>query len=204
MFGPDLDAYESKLRNEGRSLAVGLWSFLFTGRKEDDRQFFDLYADYIDRTAGEDWHCIGFAKSVEPTGVHDRGWRSDEQRHALSQEIRQHIRNNFVTTYATAIVFFNPFNIMHEGRGIYIPIDGTKLHVEDHMKRGLDMITQAVRESRAADVDDVRTEYGIDRRLSSLRHSLIKQGIKRLTATAIDRAIGPALGRLFALPIRGF
>ncbi|MCW3474355.1 hypothetical protein [Limobrevibacterium gyesilva] len=199
MFGPDLDRYESKLRAQRRSLKIGLWAFLFTGRKQDDRQFFDLYADYIDRTAGEDWHCIGFAKSIPPTAVDGRGWRDDDRSHALSQEIRQHIRTDLITPHATAIVFFNPFNIVQEGRGIYIPLDGARLSNENIMRRDLDIITEAVRRSRGTDIDDVRTEFGIDNRLSSLQRSLTAQQFRGVVKAVIDRAIGPALGRLFSL-----
>ena len=81
MFGPDLDDREWELRKEGRSLAIGLWCLLLTSRAEDDRQFFYLYADYIDRHAGEDWHCIGASRRVSPTGPNDQGWRVDHGAH---------------------------------------------------------------------------------------------------------------------------
>jgi hypothetical protein len=199
MFGPNLDEQERKLRQQGRSLSIGLWAFLFTGRKEDDRQFFDLYADYVDKAAGEDWHCIGFAKSVTPTGVNDKGWRGDDKRHALSQEIRGHIRNVLVTPSATAIVFFNPYTLDQNGRGIYVPLDTSKLSQEDFMKRGLDLITESVRKSRGPDLDDVTTARGIDGRLAALRSALNIQHLRGIATAVFDRAIGPALGRFFAL-----
>jgi hypothetical protein len=142
-------------------------------------------------------HCIGFAKWVEPTGPNDKGWRGDRELHALSQKIRGEVRNILIEPHASAIVFFNPFNLLNKGKVVYIPLDGSKLSQEDYYKKGLDMITESVRGSRGADLESVTTEFGIDNRLSSLSRTLVSKKLDGIATAIFDRAIGPFLSRAF-------
>jgi len=192
MFGLGaLDDKERELREQGRSLKIGLWSFLFTGRPEDDRQFFDLYSEHIDRTAGEDWHCIGFAKKE------NNGWRADKYLHAISQNMRGAILNHLIKPWDCSIVFFNPFNLAQNGSGVVIPLDGRRLSNEELFKEGIDAVIESVRESRGADLNRMDEEYGIDERLRVLKSTLTKRHFKGIGTAVFDRSIGPALSRLF-------
>ena len=201
MFGPGLDAKERQLEQQGRSLSIGLWSFVFTGRAEDDRQFADLYEDYIDKTAGEDWHCICFAKSVPSTGAGDKGWRADRQHHEASQQIRSLIRPTLIVPSASGILFFNPFTISNKGDGLFVPLNAARLSNEDYYKKRLDMVTEAVRASRHPSVEEVRTEYTIDERLRSLNNTLCRMRFVGIASAIFDKTIEPLLGRFFTLAL---
>src|SRR5690242_8563876 len=86
-------------------LGQGLWAFLLTPSPDDTRQFFELYAEHLNRTMDVAWHCVGFVDRVAT----EPNWRASRKLHELSNALRGVIGGEILGERDAALVFFNPF-----------------------------------------------------------------------------------------------